>query len=419
MAENEVSQEEVMKAVTELRGEVEKKGFIDQEKVNRIELVLDQAEDRNQQLMAIQQESKNLDTALTELKDLRQAEKEEGIKGATELKTQITALEAEIARGAARSNQPEALEEAEEYKSLNQWCVNGSEIAEEHKANLRTDNAVQGGVLVPRQLNTAITKKIVEIDPIRSVARVRSVSGKSLDLAIRSTIPTATYEGEAETGADSTSTYESKTVTPFRQTFTTPVTMDMLMDAAFDMNSEIASDAAEAFAFGEGNGFVLGDGFKNPAGFAVDATLNADARAGGGSSGVIDEDDVILLSGDLKAGYNPVYVLNRRTLALIRVKKSTTGAYLWQPGLNGPVANTLNGFPYALANSMPDVASNAYALAFGDFSRGYTIVDRTGMSVIRDEFTLKKKAIVEFTMNRWNTGLVTLHEAIKLLKIKA
>jgi HK97 family phage major capsid protein len=55
-------------------------------------------------------------------------------------------------------------------------------------------------------------------------------------------------------------------------------------------------------------------------------------------------------------------------------------------------------------------------MAFGDFRRGYTIVDRTGMSIIRDEYTLKKLAKVEFTMNRWNTGAVTLSDAIKLLK---
>jgi HK97 family phage major capsid protein len=89
------------------------------------------------------------------------------------------------------------------------------------------------------------------------------------------------------------------------------------------------------------------------------------------------------------------------------------------PGLNGPVANSLAGFPYAVANTMADEANNSYSLAFGDFRRGYTIVDRTGMSVVRDEFTLKKKAIVEFTMNRWNTGIVTLPEAIKVTKTPA
>jgi HK97 family phage major capsid protein len=293
-------------------------------------------------------------------------------------------------------------------------------MSTEQKVLLRTDSAVDGGILAPSELDNQIMKKITEIDPIRSIARVRTISSKSMEMAIRNTIPTATYEGEAETGADSISQYESVTVTPYRQTHTSPITKDMLMDAAFDMDSEIASDSAEAFGFGEGAGFVLGDGFKKPEGFMQNAIILAATRAGTtGTAGVIPVVDVILLSGDLKTGYNPVYVLNRRTLASLRSKVSTTGSFIWEPGLNGPVANTLAGFPYVVANTMADEANNSYSLAFGDFRRGYTIVDRVGMSVVRDEYTLKKKAIVEFTMNRWNTGIVTLPEAIKVTKTPA
>ena len=68
---------------------------------------------------------------------------------------------------------------------------------------------------------------------------------------------------------------------------------------------------------------------------------------------------------------------------------------------------------------MPNKATNAFPIAFGDFFRGYTIVDRTGTRFIRDEVTRKKEAIVEFEVMRWNTGQVTLVEAIKLLKTVA
>ncbi len=195
------------------------------------------------------------------------------------------------------------------------------------------------------------------------------------------------------------------------------------MDASFDMEAEIASDAAEAFAFGEGAGFVSGSGFKEPAGFVANANLQAAARDTAVMS-ILDPESIILLTGDLKVGYDPVYILNRRTLALIRTFRGDAatagdeaGQFLWLPGLSGPVAATLNGFPYVLANSMPDVADGNFPIAFGDFRRAYTIVDRTGMTVVRDEFSEKRKGIVEFTMNRWNTGQVTLEEPIKLLRI--
>ena len=421
---DEQTNKEVMSAITELRSEVEKKGFVDKDKIERLNTVLDTFEEKNQKLTVVEQQAKNLEAAVNELKEARLEAKESDDKRQAELKAQITDLEAEIARGINYKNSetPDGYKQLDEYKALNTFCKEGDRaLSPELKVLLRTDTAVDGGVLVPSELDNMIIKKIIEIDPIRAISRVRTISGKSMEMAIRNTIPTATYEGEAETGADSASTYQSETVTPYRQTHTTPITKDMLMDAAFDMESEIASDAGEAFAFGEGNGFVAGTGFKQPAGFTVNATVVAAARVGNasGTAGKIYEDDIIALTGDLKVGYNPVYVMNRRSLAAIRVLKSTTGSFLWQPGLNGPVANTLNGFPYVLANSMPDEASQALAVAFGDFRRGYTIVDRTGMSVIRDELTLKKFAIVEFTMNRWNTGLVVLPEAIKLLKLKA
>jgi HK97 family phage major capsid protein len=414
--------EEIGQAVTELRAEV-KKAVRNPEKEQKIHDFLDTAEEKViQPLARAAQEIKNREN---EVKDL-QARLEASGKTGAEVKARVDALEAELARGDYRSKVERNYKEGDEYKALNGFCRQGlNGMTPEHKALLRTDSAVDGGFLTTTEMDTEITKKITEIDPIRSVARVRSTASKSLELPIRNTIPVATYEGEADTGADSASAYQNETVVPYRQTFTVPITMDMLMNAAFDMDSEIMSDAAEAFAFGEGNGFVVGTGFKQPAGFVNNATLQAAARLSG-VSGVLTPNSIILLTGDLKVGYAPVYVLNRRTLALIRTFRGdaaspgdAAGQFLWLPGMNGPVAATLNGFPYILANSMPDVAASAFPIAFGDFRRGYTIVDRTGISVIRDEFTLKKKAIVEFTLNRWNTGRVTLPEAIKLLQITA
>jgi HK97 family phage major capsid protein len=427
MADRETD-DKVMEALTELRATVESKGHIDKDKVDRLNEVLDGYEEKNQQLVLVEQKAKNLENDIKDLQTMKQQYEEEKAandEGAKELKAQINDLEAAVARGVneQKKNDPDAYKESIEYKAINHFCVEGERALsdEERKALLRTDTAVDGGILVPTELDNVIIKKIIEVDPIRSIARVRTINGKSMEMPIRNTIPVATYEGEAAAGGESASTYESETVTPYRQTHTTPITQDMLMDSAFDMESEITSDAAMAFAFGEGNGFVVGTGVKQPSGFISDARLVADARVGdaAGTSGKVFEDDLIKLTGDLKVGYNPWYVMNRRTLASIRTLKSTTGQFLWMPGLNGPVANTLNGFNYALANSMPDEASGSLSVAFGDFRVGYTIVDRTGMTVVRDELTKKTQAIVEFTMNRWNTGLVVLPEAIKILQLKA
>ena len=419
MADEATTIEEVGKAVKELRTEVEK-AHVDPVKIEKIQTWLDGQEERNQKV--VQAELRSTQHA-EEINEMKAAMEKAGVNEG-EARARVDALEAELARGTKVVH--EDRKESDSYKAMNGFCIHGYDfLPPEQKALLRTDSATEGGVLAPSEMDTEITKLITELDLIRTVARVRTIASKSLVLPKRTAIPTAVYEGEQETGTDSVSAYGTETMTPYRLTFTAPITLDQLMDSAFDMEAEIMSDAAEAFAVGEGIGFVTGTGFKAPAGFVANATLQAAARVTGDATLLLPS-PIILMTGDLKVGYNPVYIMNRLTLAIIRTFRGdaasagdAAGQYLWQPGLNGPVGNTLNGFPYLLAPSMPDVGADAFPIAFGDFRRGYTITDRTGMTVVRDEFTLKKRAIVEFTMNKWNTGQVTVDEAIKLLKVSA
>lgn len=385
----------VMEAVTELREEVEKKS-VNLEKIEKIETFLDSQEDLNQKRLA----------------EVKSAENRE-----TEMKERMDTLEIDLARSGSNGD-VKNYKESDEYKAFNQFAkVGENSITVEQKALLRTDSDVAGGFLTTIEMDSEITRKITEISNIRSVARVRTIASKGLEMPVRDTILSASYEGEAESNVDSTSTYSSETLNTFRQTVNIPITMDMLQDAEFDMESEIMRDAGEAFAQGEGFNFVVGDGVKKPSGFVADSRVTDNARETE-SVGVISATDVILLTGDLKMGYRPIYAFNRRTLATLRTLKATSNEFLWQPGLNGPVSTTLNGFDYLVAEDMPDITVDAFPIAFADFQRGYTIVDRTGMSVIRDEFTRKQQAIVEFTINRWNYAQVTLAEAIKVLKVQ-
>lgn len=388
---------EVMSAVSDLRGEFEKKSP-DLEKIDKLQGLLDTQEVKNQSLVEDQQKA---------------------VKVSEELKERLDTLELELARSGGPGEGVNYKESAE-YKALNQLCKIGDHalLDNEIKALLRTDSDVSGGYLAPTEMDSAITKLIEETSNIRSIARVRTIASKSLQVPVRGTIPSATFEGESEAGADSVSSYKNETLTPYRLTHTVPVTKDMLMDGAFDMESEIMLDSAEAFAKGEGTGFVAGTGHKEPEGFIVNAEVVANVRTSS-TSATIDPEDIINITGDLKVGYNPVYVFNRTTLAFIRSLKSSTGQFLWQPGMNGPVANTISGFPYLIAPDMQDIASNSLSIAFGDFRRGYTIIDRTGVSIVRDEVTQKKKAIIEFTIHKWVTGQVTVPEAIKLMKTAA
>lgn len=338
-------------------------------------------------------------------------------KSNLELKERIDGLELELSRSSTKTGVSH--KEKPEYKAMQLYVQKGLEALDmEQKNTLRTDIGTQGGYLVMPEMDNAIIKKITEISAVRSVARVRTVGSKTLAIPVRTTIPVATYEGEAAAGGESNSTYGQETLTAYRLTVTVPYTYDQLIDSEFDMETEITNDVAEAFAFTEGNKFVLGTGAKQPEGFLANATVVADARTSLVSA-VVSGDDLILLSGDLKVGYNPLYAFNRRSLAQFRTLKGSDGQYLWQMGLGGGAPNTIAGLPYVVMNDMPDIAANSLSVVLADFTRGYTIIDRTGLLVIRDELTRKKNNIIELTFHRYNHGQVVLPEAFKILKTKA
>ncbi|TPG76320.1 phage major capsid protein [Pseudomonas arsenicoxydans] len=340
-------------------------------------------------------------------------------KSSAEAAERLDALEMELSRKGGPGTGRD-YKESPEYKAIAAYVSRGTDDmdTEQKSILMRSDSGPDGGYLTTPELDNVIIKGITEISPIRSVARVRTVSRKTLQAPVRTGIPKASYEGEAEDGDESQSKYGSASLTVHRLTTTIPMTTDLLLDTAFDFESEVMADVSEAFAFAEGRNFVLGDGVKKPMGYlSVAAGLQDDARISG-ASGKLDGDDIIRLTGDLKVGYNPVFALNRRTLAEIRLLKGTDGHYIFQPGLNGQIPNQIAGFNYILMEDMPDIAANAIPLSFQDFRRGYTIIDRTGTEVIRDNLTGKKAAIVELTFHRYNHGQVTLKEAFKLLKIK-
>jgi HK97 family phage major capsid protein len=399
---------EAKKALDDLRATIDKYGSDSVEaksRMDKMEDVFKKQEEKSQEIVTQQAADR---------------------KAADELKQRVEDLELELA---TKQNEDPNFKDSAEYKALSAFVQKGAlELEAEQKQLLRTDDNVSGGYLTTPDMDTEIIRSITELSPVRSVARVKSVSNKILQIPVRTGIPTATYEGEAAAGGKSTSKYGNETLAAYRQTVTIPFTRDQLMDSEFDLMSEINQDVSEAFAQGEGKAMVLGTGAKEPEGFlsAAAGLINDPNRIRAtGSASELTADSIVQITGDLKVGYQPIYAMNRRTLAIIRTLKDTAGAYIFQQGipglteasLGGGVPNTIAGVPYVLFEDMPDVAANAFPIAYADFTRGFRIIDRTGMEMIRDDYTRKAEAIVEMTFNRWNTGQVVLPEAFHLLQV--
>ena len=66
---------------------------------------------------------------------------------------------------------------------------------------------------------------------------------------------------------------------------------------------------------------------------------------------------------------------------------------------------------------MPSIGANTYPILFGDFKQAYMIVDRTGLTIMRDELTQAASGTIRFYGFKRTGGQVIKPEAIKKLKI--
>jgi len=109
--------------------------------------------------------------------------------------------------------------------------------------------------------------------------------------------------------------------------------------------------------------------------------------------------------------------MNRSVVGQLRKFKDSEGNYLWQPATQAGAPSTLLGYNVTESEDMPDIAAGSHSIAFGDFERGYLIVDRVGIRILRDPFSAKPYVLF-YTTKRVGGG-VQDHDAIKLLSFSA
>jgi HK97 family phage major capsid protein len=265
-----------------------------------------------------------------------------------------------------------------------------------------------------------IIKGEVEFSPIRSIARIRPTSRQSIKWPVRKGTFSAAWTGEKETKSEATGlTYGMEEIYNHEMSAYVDVSNQDLEDAAFDIEGELRNEFAEQFGVCEGAAFVSGNAVKKPEGFLANSNISYTA------SGVADEltaDGIINITFDLKTAYakNAYFVLSRKTLKTVATLKDGAGQYLWKPFfLETGAPMRIYGYPYIEAVDMPDIAAGTYPIAFGDFRRGYLIIDRIAMELQRDPYTQNISGLVRFVARKRVGGQVILAEAIRKLKIAA
>ncbi|RWP06715.1 phage major capsid protein [Mesorhizobium sp.] len=382
--------------------------------------------------LVLKGEDENVETIVTKaLADLQKSiddrlkavETKTAANDNTKLVDRLAAVETKLNRPAIikGENDNEVTPERKAFKSFLKY---GPERmpGEEAKALVVSDDT-RGGYLAPAEFQAEVIKNIVLISPVRQAARVGSTASGSVILPKRTGTPTAVWVGETETRTGTESAYGQVEIPVWESAAYVDVSLQLLEDAAVDVESEVAMDLAEEFARLEGVAFVSGDGFKKPTGFMTDAgipfTVSGSAAviadADGQANGLID------LMYALKPAYraNGVWMANGTTIAAIRKMKDGDKNYVWQPSIQAGEPATILGRPIIETPDMPDIAAGTFPIAFGDFNKAYRVYDRVGMSILRDPYSLATTGKVRFHARRRVGGGVTQSEALRKLKVSA
>ncbi len=303
-------------------------------------------------------------------------------------------------------------------------------LALESKA-LSVGSDPDGGYLVPDQTEAEIGRLLSDASPIRAISDIRQISASIYKKPFTTAGPATGWVGETAARPETASPTLAELQFPTMELYAMPAaTQSLLDDSVVNIDQWIAEEVQAAFADQESAAFVNGDGINQPTGFLNYTNVEDSTWSWGnigytvtGTDGAFDatapSDALVDTIYSLKAGYRQSahWVMNRSTQAEIRKLKDADGNYLWQPASSLDGQATLMNFPIAESEDMPDIAANSFAAAFGNFKRGYLIVDRLGVRILRDPYS-SKPYVLFYTTKRVGGGVQNF-EAIKLLKFGA
>lgn len=292
-----------------------------------------------------------------------------------------------------------------------------------------------GGYLVPRDTSGRIIKKAQDYSPMRRYASVQSISGDALEGLNDNGVISTGWVGETASRTVTATTQLGMWKVPAHEIYANPqATQRMLDDAEINVEAWISGKLAEAFGQAEASAFISGDGVGKPRGILsrTFATTTDASRAWGtvqkvasGASGAFvatpnAADCLISLMTALHPKYwaGAIFAMNRYTLGEVMKLKDDTGAYIWQPNFQLGAAGTILGQKVdASFDHLPSLGAASKSIVFGDFSNAYQIVDKKGITILRDPLT--NKPYVGFYTTRRVGGDVINSEAYKVLSFEA
>jgi len=352
------------------------------------------------------------------------------------INTEMNNLAKEMADFDKKSGRPNAenelTEDQQEHKKSFSRFVRKGQTDGLNELQLKAMNSgsdPDGGYTVLPEMDSQIDRIVGTISTLGRLASNKTISTNQYKKLVKTSGMAMRRVDDGSTGGETTEPkYDQIILDVFTAEVEPWVFNETLEDSSVNLESDLAEEAAIAFAEGLGSEYVSGDGVGKARGITSYTNI-ANASYTWGSVGYIASgaagafassnpgDQVVQLQGALKSQYRPgaVFLTSDATLNTMRQFKDGSGAYyLWNPDASAGFGGRFLGSPVEIDDNMADVGAGSYSLAYGNFARGYTVVNRTGTTLIRDNITAKGKT--KFNFRRRNGGGIHNYEAIKLMK---
>lgn len=357
------------------------------------------------------------------------------------LNTELSQLSKEMTELMKKSNRKNmgggdeiSEEQAEHKQAFRKFLRKGdsSNLSDLERKAFQMGSDVDGGYLIDNEMDTAIDRIASTISIVRSLADVRTIGKAGIEMRVKTSGTAARWVDEGEAGGETTNPKYAKIEILAEEMEIEPWAYNTaLEDADYDIFQDLVDEAGIGFGEGEGVAFVSGNGVKKPRGF-LDYSTVANASYAWGKVGYIasgksaafadtnPSDNLVDLIHSLKPTYRngAVMLMNDTTLAKIRQIKDASGNfYLFNPDATGNFPGFILGVPVQIDDNMPAIAANSLSIAYANWQRAYRIVDRKGVTLIRDNITTK--GTTKFNFRKRVGGGIKNFESIKVMKFAA
>lgn len=297
------------------------------------------------------------------------------------------------------------------------------------KNNLSAVTDAEGGATVPTTLESQIYKAVYDIPGMRNVVGARPMSSMETKTITMGAI-SGYREGEGEEIERSRPAFGNVTIKAHKYTVSVDMTRELLEDTQADLIGELKEAISMKFADMEDKDFINGNGVKRPNGLFANATLQTSGNyvATGVAAALNDSsnngiDKLRLMPPTIKGVHRALggWMMNATTAATIRNLKDDYGQYLYHQNVAAGAPPTFDGYPIYISDNCPDIAANAFPIAFGNFRGAYAIRDRVGISLAIDESERRKYDEVVLYARKRTGGepIITETPAVVLLKVAA